>query len=103
MFINVSFPRKKLTVALGAALLLPLGALAAPTDPGVRGGAAGAGATFANLTAGETAAFNAGADQFAEVEGVPQGLGPRFNLDSCGGCHIQPAMGGTAPAVNPQI
>ena len=31
------------------------------------------------------------------------GLGPRFNLDSCGGCHSQPAIGGTSPAVNPQV
>src|SRR5207247_40533 len=25
------------------------------------------------------------------------------NLDSCGGCHSQPAIGGTRPATNPQI
>jgi CxxC motif-containing protein (DUF1111 family) len=26
-----------------------------------------------------------------------------MNLDSCGGCHAQPAVGGTSPAVNPQV
>src|SRR5262249_11864795 len=34
---------------------------------------------------------------------VALGLGPRFNLDSCGGCHAQPAIGGTSPPINPQI
>jgi CxxC motif-containing protein (DUF1111 family) len=40
---------------------------------------------------------------FAEVENVADGLGPRMNLDSCGGCHIQPTLGGTSPFVNPQV
>jgi hypothetical protein len=31
------------------------------------------------------------------------GLGPRMNLDSCAGCHSQPAVGGTSPSVNPQV
>jgi len=26
-----------------------------------------------------------------------------MNLDSCGGCHSQPALGGSSPAVNPQV
>jgi hypothetical protein len=26
-----------------------------------------------------------------------------MNLDSCSGCHSQPATGGTSPAVNPQV
>ena len=34
---------------------------------------------------------------------MPDGLGPRMNLDGCGGCHAQPAVGGTSPAVNPQV
>jgi CxxC motif-containing protein (DUF1111 family) len=41
---------------------------------------------------------------FAQVEAVtPDGLGPRFNLDSCGGCHAQPNLGGSSPATNPQV
>src|SRR6266581_2303557 len=73
------------------------------SDPGVRGGAAGAGAQLAGLSATQAAFFTAGAADFAEVENVPDGLGPRMNLDSCGGCHIQPALGGTSPFVNPQV
>src|SRR5215510_16106702 len=72
-------------------------------DPGVRGGPAGAGGPISGLTTGERAAFEAGGEDFAAAEEVPDGLGPRMNLDSCGGCHIQPANGGSSPAVNPQI
>jgi len=72
-------------------------------DPGVRPGGAGAGTPIPGLTANELAFFDAGRDDFAEQEGVGDGLGPRFNLDSCGGCHIQPAIGGTSPSVNPQV
>jgi len=72
-------------------------------DPGVRGGVAGAGGSFTTLTAGQKAFFDAGQDAFVEVEGIGDGLGPRFNLDSCAACHAQPATGGTSPAVNPQI
>ncbi|HEU5297277.1 MAG TPA: di-heme oxidoredictase family protein [Burkholderiaceae bacterium] len=49
------------------------------------------------------AAFVAGKEDFAEVEEVDEGLGPTMNLDSCGGCHAQPAVGGTSPALNPQV
>ena len=47
--------------------------------------------------------FNAAADVFQEDENVAAGLGPRFNLDSCSGCHFHPAAGGSSPAVNPQV
>jgi CxxC motif-containing protein (DUF1111 family) len=72
-------------------------------DPGVRGGDAGAGNPIAGLTAQEYEYFLAGKGEFEETEEVSEGLGPRFNLDSCGGCHSQPATGGTSPAVNPQV
>jgi CxxC motif-containing protein (DUF1111 family) len=49
------------------------------------------------------AAFTAGLAVFQEIDGVADGLGPRFNLDSCGGCHAFPAVGGASPALNPQI
>jgi CxxC motif-containing protein (DUF1111 family) len=80
----------------------PPGAPAAK-DPGVRSGAAGAGGYIAGLTTPEIAAFNVGKDDFEEVESVAEGLGPTMNLDSCAGCHLQPAVGGTSPAVNPQV
>src|SRR6266581_103432 len=73
------------------------------SDPGVRGGAAGAGAQLAGLSATQAAFFAAGAVDYAEADNVGDGLGPRMNLDSCGGCHIQPALGGTSPFVNPQV
>jgi len=31
---------------------------------------------------------------------VASGLGPRFNLDSCAGCHTFPAVGGSSPPTN---
>jgi len=72
-------------------------------DPGVRGGPAGAGGPLPGLTANQLAFFNDGLNDFADSETLAQGLGPRFNLDSCGGCHAQPAVGGTGPSVNPQV
>ncbi|TMG70278.1 MAG: hypothetical protein E6H80_13165 [Betaproteobacteria bacterium] len=75
----------------------------AARDPGVRGGAAGAGGPIAGLTKTELAFFNAGTDEFAEEEGIADGLGPTMNLGSCAGCHLHPAVGGTSPAMNPQV
>jgi len=88
-------------------------ALVAPGvfDPGVRGGVAAAGGPLPGLNAIETAFFNAAQGVFEEVDSVSgaitgengKGLGPRFNLNSCAGCHAFPAVGGTSPATNPQI
>ncbi len=75
-----------------------------PKDPGVRAGAPAAGQPIAGLTAGELYFFNAyGAPTFSEVEGVASGLGPRFNFNTCAGCHAYPAAGGSSPLVNPQV
>src|SRR2546426_8122591 len=73
------------------------------SDPGVRGGPAGAGGAINGLTARQFEFFTDGKADFEEVEGVADGLGPRVNLDSCAGCHAQPATGGTSPFVNPQV
>jgi CxxC motif-containing protein (DUF1111 family) len=67
-------------------------------DPGVREGAAGAGGFIAGLTDRQKEFFTAGQEDFEEVEAVAEGLGPRMNLDSCAGCHFQPATGGTSPS-----
>ena len=73
-------------------------------DPGPRPGPPGAGGPLPGLTSTNLTIFkNFGLPDFLEEEGVAQGLGPRFNLDSCGGCHAQPAVGGTSPFVNPQV
>jgi CxxC motif-containing protein (DUF1111 family) len=86
-------------------------------DPGVRGGPAGAGGVLNETTPEEKAAFETTKEEFEEVDSVKgeatgaesAGLGPRFNLDGCAGCHAQPDVGGSSPGpggvitVNPQI
>jgi CxxC motif-containing protein (DUF1111 family) len=86
-----------------ATLLAATSAAPAAVDPGVRAGAPGAGTPLPELGSSELALFEAGHDDFEEIEGLADGLGPRFNLDSCGGCHAQPAVGGSSPDLNPQI
>jgi CxxC motif-containing protein (DUF1111 family) len=73
------------------------------TDPGVRGGAPGAGQPLPGLTADELLMFNASKGVFTEVDDVAAGLGPGYNLDGCAGCHAQPDVGGVSPQVNPQV
>jgi CxxC motif-containing protein (DUF1111 family) len=97
--------KPKIMVALALLSVTVTGGLA-QSDPGIRGGPIGAGQPFTTgLSGGELAFFSSvGAPSFAEVESVAQGLGPRFNLDSCGGCHAFPAMGGSSPPTNnPQV
>src|SRR5262245_37565767 len=76
-------------------------------DPGVRdegvAGKEGAGGPLTGLTADETAMFVQGKADFEAAEEVDEGLGPRMNLDGCGGCHVNPATGGTSPRINPQV
>lgn len=100
---------------LTMATLLFAGMAFAQTDPGIRGGAAGAGGPLASVSAdnpaGSLAFFNDALDTFAEVDSVSgtvageagAGLGPRFNSNSCAACHAAPAVGGTSPATNPQV
>ena len=84
---------------------LSAAANAAATDPGLR--AASTTDTFGNpvngLTTDQTTLFFNGQASFKELEQVTDGLGPRFNLDSCVGCHAFPTHGGSSPAVNPQV
>jgi len=77
-----------------------------PTDPGVQGGNRGTGASLvtpANDPGGYLAFFQDGQARFEAVDAVANGLGPRFNANSCASCHAQPAVGGSSPAVNPQF
>lgn len=70
-----------------------------------------AGNPYPNLNPSDLAAFNAGKEVFQEVQSVTgvepgatdPGLGPRFNLNSCAGCHAFPAIGGSSPPTNPQV
>ena len=83
------------------------------TDPGVQAASRGTGAALpsvlSNDNPGILAFFLDGQKRFQDVESVSHspngnnGLGPRFNSNSCVSCHGQPAVGGTGAAVNPQF
>jgi len=101
-----------------AALLFP-GIALSQSDPGVRQGPVNGqnGATQgnplplasvgSNNPAGVLDFFDNGLGRFQEEEtvssGEDKGLGPRFNFNSCSGCHAQPAVGGSSPPNNPQF
>jgi len=98
---------KTIKLASALAFLMALffpGMAFAQTDPGVRSNTGvNAGQPYASVSANanDLAFYQAGFAQFNEhqtVTGDNPGLGPRFNLDSCGACHSQPAPGGTSPA-----
>jgi CxxC motif-containing protein (DUF1111 family) len=96
--------------ALAVLTFLPFAVARAQTDPGVRGGSPGAGGAIAGLSSQQIKIFTDALDIFQEVgsvtgtvPGTEAGLGPRFNLDGCAGCHLQPAIGGSSPTVNPQV
>ncbi|HTP44258.1 MAG TPA: di-heme oxidoredictase family protein [Candidatus Acidoferrum sp.] len=82
-----------------------------PADPGVRGGAPGAGGMLDGMGTDYQNFFTAALARFQETDSVSgtianedgKGLGPRFNATSCSGCHAFPAVGGSSPASNPQI
>src|SRR5438552_8429519 len=91
-------------LVLGAAALLQAQTTTfRASDPGVRGGDPGAGGPIDGLTTRQGVFFDVGKDEFEDVDGVAEGLGPRMNLDSCRSCHVHPATGGTSPSENPQV
>jgi CxxC motif-containing protein (DUF1111 family) len=99
-----------LLAALACSLALHVGVLNADfnaRDPGVRhdpqNGPKSVGGMISGLTPAEQALFAAGLEDFEEADNIASGLGPRMNLDSCQGCHAAPAVGGSSPAVNPQV
>src|SRR6476646_2604843 len=106
--------RRVIPLALFLSLLFVLPGFAR-VDPAVRGGAAGAGAPLSSVAANNPVTilnfFNDAKDRFQEIDSVSGtvageggfGLGPRYNSRSCVACHAQPAVGGSAPAVNPQV
>jgi len=104
------------SLAVSVIMLAGVSVLGAQSDPGPRSGTTGAGLPISGLSPAEAALFAAGLADFQQTQSVrgPQvgqtdtnntelGLGPRFNSDSCGSCHAQPAAGGTSPSVNPQV
>ena len=93
------------------------GTALAQSDPGVRTGANQLGkrratttsplplaSVAANSPQGSLEFFQNGLGRFQDVEvvsgGANNGLGPRFNLNQCSGCHSQPTVGGTSPNAN---
>jgi CxxC motif-containing protein (DUF1111 family) len=76
-----------------------------PPEPGAP---ARAGGPLPGLSPSQQALFTASQDAFVELDSVSgdadtgAGLGPRFNLDSCAGCHGFPTVGGSSGLVNPQ-
>jgi CxxC motif-containing protein (DUF1111 family) len=93
-----------------AAVILTVSAAAAqpPSDPGIRqDGLPGAGGPVPSLPTPLTQLFLSGRTTFEQVEtvaGASGGLGPTMNLNSCAGCHQNPAIGGTSPTTNnPQV
>src|SRR2546429_7377239 len=91
---------KVLMATVAVVLLIAAGAPAQfflARDPGVRGGPAGAGKMLDGLTPSQATFFAAAQEEFEESDTLDEGLGPRFNLDGCAGCHSQPATGGAHP------
>jgi len=94
------------------AVLFSASTISAQTDPGVQSGNRGTGAAFSSVQldspTGILSFFTNGQTRFQAVESVSgsptgnNGLGPRFNSNSCSSCHAQPAIGGSGPASNPQ-
>jgi CxxC motif-containing protein (DUF1111 family) len=109
------FERALLIVGLCLATLGASAALAQQvTDPGVRAAATDGGppVPLSATSPNEMGYFLDGAARFATVEVVSgatntalatqgNGLGPRFNSNSCSSCHGQPYIGGSSPAANP--
>jgi CxxC motif-containing protein (DUF1111 family) len=99
-------------------LLLTLAAFPAasiqaqPNDPGMRHSATDNGPPMplAGLGQDELDYFDDGLARFQIIEVVSgadatqgNGLGPRFNSNSCVSCHAQPNVGGSSPPENPLI
>jgi len=107
----INTPRR--TPVLTLAVLLLTGMAFAQTDPGVQSGNRGTGAALSSVSSnspsGILAFFTDGQTRFQDVESVSgsptgnNGLGPRFNSNSCSSCHAQPAVGGTGAAMNPEF
>lgn len=82
-----------------------------PRDPGVDKGPARSGTLIAGVNPRQRRLFNVSLRQFNLIHSVKgtirheeaDGLGPTLNLNSCGGCHVHPAAGGSSPLYNPQI
>ena len=104
----MSFCRPLLRFTRVVSCIAGAGILLAQTDPGPRGGPAGAGGNYPTLNANETAFFTQTLARFQEVDSVSGGvagetgvgLGPTFNGNSCAMCHALPAVCGSIPVMS---
>jgi CxxC motif-containing protein (DUF1111 family) len=102
----------RLVMFMPLAVLPFTSTVSAQTDPGVQSGNRGTGAAFSSVQldspSGILSFFTDGQTRFQAVESVSgsptnnNGLGPRFNSNSCSSCHAQPAVGGSGAASNPE-
>jgi CxxC motif-containing protein (DUF1111 family) len=102
--ISIVSPRAQTTSGTAApAQVTAVSQVSVAKDPGPRGGDIGAGGPIDGLSEAELEYFQSAEEEFSEPDDVEEGLGPKMNLDSCKGCHLQPAVGGSSPALNPQF
>jgi CxxC motif-containing protein (DUF1111 family) len=95
-----------------AAVFMLAATQSTPVDPGAQTAQRGTGSPLSSVLADDNSGvlefFRDGLNRFQAVESVSNsptrnnGLGPRFNSNSCSSCHAQPTPGGSAAAVNPQ-
>jgi len=99
--------KKKVGLSIGALLILSSASVMfaqfVVKDPGVRAGSIDSGSALSSVAGTEAASyFMDGQSRFQEVEsvtgGTHNGLGPRFNSNSCSSCHAQPTIGGSSPS-----
>jgi CxxC motif-containing protein (DUF1111 family) len=102
--------RRAVRLVLGLCTLTATAALAQVRDPGVRKEPTDGGPppSLPGLSAQEMVFYEDGLERLKEVDVVSgasgnegNGLGPRFNSNSCVSCHSQPFLGGTSPPANP--
>jgi CxxC motif-containing protein (DUF1111 family) len=103
-----TFARNALLTVL-IALTTSCSAIAGVVDrPARPGDPPRAGGPLPGLTQAQQAFFDQATETFKERDtvsghdGTSQGLGPRFNLDGCAGCHAFPFVGGSSPPLNRQ-
>jgi CxxC motif-containing protein (DUF1111 family) len=110
-FASTEYMINKIPAVAMLAALFAVSPTFAQTDPGPRPGPPTPSRPLPGLSAAALAYFNAGLARFTEIDSVSgtqpgatgTGLGPRFNMNSCAGCHNHPGPGGSSPQVNPQI
>src|SRR5438094_5437745 len=78
----------RFAAVLGLALILVVTTVAGSSTSSLFGD------PLPELSDRELALFEAGIDEFQEVETVENGLGPVFNEASCASCHSDPVVGG---------